>query len=341
MNRLLIISKMRGDDLSIFPIDNSTPDDICLLHTILSSHVVNGQTVNVQNCGTAMRFLTAYFAQKEGCSVIIDGYERMRQRPIGQLADTLSLLGADIHYLAQEGFPPLGINGKKLEHKPVTLDNPQSSQFVSALMLIGADVKTNCQSPYIDMTRRLIESRTSVANSQYPNNLIERDWSAAAFWYEYVAIHGGTLFLEGLKRDSLQGDRVAAEIFKSLGVETIYEDNGVRIRRYPDRQTERLLEWDFSACPDLYPAVYAACLSLGIETSFTGLETLPLKESNRLTSMKQAENLSGLTAQPVLSSYGDHRVAMALICADYQVDDTNCISKSYPNFIEQWRALHR
>ncbi len=337
MNRLLIISAMRGDDLSMFPIDDTTPDDVRLLHSVLSSQTGDRGVVNIKNCGTAMRFLTAYYAQKEGCSVVLEGTERMCHRPIGGLVDALMELGADIRYLSREGFPPIRIEGRRLRQQKVEVVNPESTQFVSALMLIGADVSTNIRSPYIDMTRELIERRSRTADSSH---LVEADWSAAAFWYEYAALHGGTLLLEGLSEDSLQGDKIVSRIFEELGVETVYKTEGVEISR--TGTAGRQLAVDFSCCPDLYPAVYATCARLGIEKHFSGLDSLPLKESNRLEAMKQTDGTAGMPAcGTTLSSFSDHRIAMALICADYNVDDTECIAKSYPQFMQQWRALHR
>ncbi len=318
---------MRGDDLASFPIDTTTPDDVRILHDNLclfddtASH-----TLNIDNCGTAMRFLTAFYAQKTGCDIVLDGCERMHERPIGQLVDALRELGADISYLGSEGYPPLHIRGRQLTSRTVTLNNPQSTQFVSALMLIGVKVHTDCQSPYIAMTQSLIDQTGNEATN-------ERCWSSAAFWYEYVAIYGGELFLCGLSKESLQGDKTVADIFSNLGVNTVYEKEGVRIRKVKTTTTHQPLTVNFSSCPDLYSAVFATCVRIGVKMCFSGLESLPLKESNRLEAMKQ------LLKYHTVSSYGDHRVAMAAIVAGYEVDDTACISKSYPLFLKQWQQL--
>lgn len=316
---------MRGDDLAGFPVDDGTPDDVRLLRNLL---IRADTTLDCRNCGTALRFLTAYFAQKEGTEVVLDGSARMRQRPVGQLVNALRELGASIDCLGEEGFPPLRIRGRKLNDRHVRINHPESTQFVSSLLLIGVDVVTDISSPYIDMTHSLL-SEACLDMS------IERDWSAAAFWYEYVALYGGSMLLRGLQRDSIQGDRQVAEIFSRLGVETGYEPAGAKICRKSNAGC-RVLSVDFTTCPDLYPAVYAACHRLGIEMQFTGLESLPLKESDRIVAMKQ---MSGAEHRDRLHSFADHRIAMALLVAGCEVDDTDCISKSYPLFLGQWKAL--
>ena len=435
-NRWLMLQAIHGDEL--MPVSDSMPDDVQILHRALSliqanvfprrsqgvdceRNVVENKVVDVVdlklylgNCGTAMRFLTACCAQLEGQTTILDGVERMRHRPIGQLVDALREIGADIEYLGEEGFPPLRIKGCILDkHRIVTINNPQSTQFVSALLLIGANVQTDSTSPYITLTRALIEqyalasftedSATSVRRSggnkissvENKINLdfvseanrspifLERDWSSAAFWYEYVALHGGEIKLPGLHKDSLQGDKIVADIFAHLGVHTEYTEEGITITKneneeffiqqpkqlYPTtlrgnqhpaspgakannpcRSRELIraevvdivvnnqnsgnlivngsLHQDFSSCPDLYPAVALACERLGVELHATGVESLPLKESDRLRAV--AEHRTD----------ADHRMAMALLIAGYEVDDTACISKSYPQFLEQFHRIN-
>ena len=231
---------MRGDGLDAFPMDEATPDDVRLLHGILSSLPERGRgdstvTIDCRNCGTAMRFLTAFFAARPGCRVVLDGVERMRHRPVGQLVDALRALGADITCLGTPGFPPLLIRGRRLDlSRPVTILRPASTQFVSALLLIGAQVHTDSTSPYIALTRSLL--RTSYIAPSY----MERDWSSAAFWYEYAAIHGGSFFFPSLTLDSLQPDRVAADLFARLGVRTTATPDGIRIHApRPGADTER------------------------------------------------------------------------------------------------------
>ena len=342
----MILQAIHGDGLLAVSAD--MPDDVQILHRALTD--INRQSpsltdihrINLGNCGTAMRFLTAYCAQLEGQTTILDGVERMRHRPIGQLVDALREIGAQIEYLGEEGFPPLRINGCVLDkHRIVRIDNPLSTQFVSALLLIGANVQTNSTSPYINITREIIDQYSHKFKTLNSKFIIEKDWSSAAFWYEHVALHGGEIELPGLYRDSLQGDKVVAEIFAHLGVQTQYTSKGVTIfstgaadlqgivaRSTAQRSAEEILHQDFSACPDLYPAVALTCEKLGIQLEATGVDSLPLKESDRLRAVR--EHLTD----------HDHRMAMALLVAGYPVDDTDCIAKSYPHFLEQWQAIH-
>ena len=365
-NRLLILQAIHRDGLLAVSAD--MPDDVQLLHKALTTLLHSTQlysTLNLSNCGTAMRFLTAYCAQKEGHTTILDGVERMHHRPIGQLVEALREMGAQIEYLGQEGYPPLRITGCALDkHKLVRIDNPLSTQFVSALMLIGANVQTNSTSPYIDITRAIIEQFTRRISSRsqgvdcerkvVENNVVgvvglnnlESDWSSAAFWYEYVALHGGEIKLPGLFRDSLQGDKVVADIFAQLGVQTQYTAEGITIistgvadlqqsdlqgivaRSTAQRSAEEILHQDFSACPDLYPAVALTCERLGITLDATGTESLSIKESDRIRAVREHR------------TDHDHRMAMALLVAGYPVDDTDCIAKSYPRFLEQWQKIN-
>ena len=335
-NRILILQAIYGDEL--MPVSVAMPDDVqTLYHALTTLHdtTQNDTTLNLFNCGTAMRFLTAYAAQLENRTTILDGVERMRQRPIGQLVNALREIGAQIEYLGEEGFPPLRIKGCALnKNRIVRIDNPLSTQFVSALLLIGANVHSNSASPYINITREIINQyshKFKILNSKF---IIEKDWSSAAFWYEYVALHASSpdsliasspiIELPGLFRDSLQGDKVVADIFAHLGVQTQYTAEGIIISPQPLHPTPYTLHQDFGNCPDLYPAVAITCERLGIELQATGTESLSIKESDRLRAVREHR------------TDHDHRMAMALMVAGYPVDDIDCIKKSYPQFLEQW-----
>ena len=364
-NRLLILQATHGDEL--MPVSDSMPNDVRIMSEAIRLLGERREArIDLGNCGTAMRFLTAYCAQLEGQTTILDGVERMHHRPIGQLVDALREIGADIEYLGEEGFPPLRIKGCILDkQRIVTINNPQSTQFVSALLLIGANVQTDSTSPYIYITQEVIKQYQLSPFSYHLS--VEKDWSSAAFWYEYVALHGGEITLPGLSRDSLQGDKVVADIFAHLGVQTTYTPEGVVITKNnnddsvtqqhkqlnpttlrgnqppaaPCRSRELIrakvvdivvdntLSLDFANCPDLYPAIALTCERLGVELHATGVESLPLKESDRLRAV--AEHRTD----------ADHRMAMALLIAGYEVDDTACISKSYPQFMEQFRQLRK
>ena len=325
-NRLLILQAIHGDGLMTVSCD--MPDDVRIMSEAIRRLGERREArIDLGNCGTAMRFLTAYCAQLEGQTTILDGVERMHHRPIGQLVDALREIGADIEYLGEEGFPPLRIKGCILDKRRiVTINNPQSTQFVSALLLIGANVQTDSTSPYIYITQEVIKQYQLSPFSYHLS--VEKDWSSAAFWYEYVALYGGEITLLGLSHDSLQGDKVIADIFAHLGIYTTYTAEGAVISSSPLHPTPYTLHHDFVACPDLYPAIALTCERLGVELHATGVESLPLKESDRLRAVREHR------------TDADHRMAMALLIAGYEVDDTACISKSYPNFIEHFRHIN-
>lgn len=338
VNRILIIQAMRGEPLLDVSGDNM-PDDVVLLHdALLQIENQQADRLDLKNCGTAMRFLTAYCAQKEGLTIVLDGSPRMRQRPILQLVDALLACGADIQFEGEYGYPPLLIHGRALtppisetnQHPGLTMIDPVSSQFVSALLLIGADVESNVSSPYIDMTRTLINS---VLSPKHDRNMSMtqlahlRDWSGAAFWYEYVALHGGEVLLRDLKEDGLQGDSVVKDIYLKLGIQTTQTEDGVIIRQVPSAR-RHFLFWNFRSCPDLYPAVAITCKQKGIHLLAIGTESLKWKESDRKRAVNEGQ------------TYHDHRIAMALMAAGLPCDDTECIRKSYPLFEQQLCQLN-
>ncbi len=319
-NRLLMLQAING--LPLMKVSNpNIPDDVRCLHDALESVMNGANGINIDNCGTAMRFLTAFCAQRDGKTIFIDGSSRMRQRPIGQLVDILRECGAHIEYWDQEGYPPLVIHGKQLETRNLKLEtaNLASTQFVSALLLSGIDVRTTDESPYIAMTRKIIRKWNA-----FERRYSERDWSSAAFWYEYIAIHGGELFLDELKPSTLQGDQVVTDIFRNFGVATYFEKGGVRIvreREIPDFTDT--FRYSFRDCPDLYPAVALTCRQLHILFQPTDTERLRFKECDRIFAVEH------------LRTDHDHRMAMALLAADLPCDDIDCISKSYPTFYQQ------
>lgn len=343
-NRLLILQATHGDEL--MPVSAATmPDDVVLLHDILleikvrmrqQSSVVDGMEVSVKNCGTAMRFLTAFCAQQQGLDITLTCDERMKHRPIGQLVEALRDIGADIIYLDEEGYPPLRIMGNRLNHKQhIRIDSPQSTQFVSALLLIGMDVQTDCNSPYIQMTRTLIEQFNTLGRRDGAyRKVIEADWSAAAFWYEFIVLHGGELTLNGLHVHSVQGDHNVANIFNTLGVQTWYDHNKNRVvisaasPNYSDFSAWNP-DIDFTNVPDLYPAVAITAEQLGLPLHATGTGSLRIKESDRLEAVANHE------------VRGDHRIAMALMAAGLPCDDKDCIKKSYPEFVQQLHQVNK
>ena len=253
--------------------------------------------------------------------VLHDALARLREHKKGEpLTLYLKNCGTALRFLQ--------VHIEKCYHgEPITLtgdprlmerDGKPTSQTTSARILHGEKIPvTPDESPYITMSRKIAEA--------YPKVELEADWSSAAFWYEYVAIHGGELKLEGLQKDSLQGDKIVADIYaKYFGVETICDPRFVLIKSYVKRR-QHVSSIDFSNCPDLYPAVALTCERLGIELQATGIDNLRHKESDRIEAVQKHEVRN------------DHRMAMSLMCADYPVsiEEQACIAKSYPNFVPQ------
>ena len=320
-NRLLICKAMRGDDLSeviTSPAFSQYPDDVRLMAEHLATmQSARPHVLDCQNAGTVMRFLCAFAAQKEGLELTLTGCERMMQRPIGQLVEALRKIGADIRYLGEEGFPPLRIIGKPLDKTPLRMCAPQpSTQFISALLLAGIAVETNVQSPYIDLTRSVIRDFQAGRISRLED--VEKDWSSAAFWLEREAVGlpiPEEIFSQ-LREDSEQGDKVAWTLFEKI-------------------KSRNLTAWDFSSCPDLYPAAAVACCVLGLRPVFSGLQTLRLKESDRIAAVEEGLRAISQDSQAVVKTYADHRIAMAFLAAGFRVDNTACIAKSYPAFLSE------
>ncbi len=253
--------------------------------------------------------------------VLYDALARLRDYKKGEpLTLYLKNCGTALRFLQvhlEKCYPgePITLTG---DERLLKRDGKPTSQTTSARILHGEKVPVEKdESPYITMSRKIAEA--------YPKVELEADWSSAAFWYEYVAIHGGSLFLEGLKEDSLQGDKIVADIYaKYFGVETTFVRGGIEINtRALQGNYEVIL--DFTQTPDLYPSVALTCERLGLTLKATGLERLRFKESDRIEAVKQHEVRN------------DHRMAMALMCADYPVsiEEQACIAKSYPNFVPQ------
>ena len=308
--------------------------------------------VDVGAAGTAMRFLTAYYASIPGTDIILDGSERMRQRPIGELVDALKLCGADITYIANEGFPPLHIKGKKLEGGEIAIKADVSSQFISAIMMIGPlmnegltiFLKGETKSlPYIRMTLEMMKQwgvnvemegdviRIPHGDYKPTDFTVEGDWSAASYWYEIEALTSGWITLDGLRQFSLQGDSWVKVIFTNLGVNTEFdgESGGVDLVATPD-SSPRLLA-DMTDTPDLTQTVVVTCSMLGIPFRIEGVSSLRIKETDRLEALKSELMKVGIvvtiegdntifwegsrcpvTELPAFDTYDDHRMALAL-----------------------------
>ena len=376
-NRVLIIHALAHGKQ---PVKNiSTCDDT---HVIVRALEDMPAAIDIMAAGTAMRFLTAYLSVGKGTHVLT-GTQRMKQRPISILVDALRSLGADVEYVENEGFPPLRITGRELDGNAVSLPGNVSSQYISALLMIGPVLKNGLRltltgdvvsRPYIDLTLKLMkdfgaeaawngENRLEVKSVPYRSHAyyVESDWSAASYWYEICALSDrAEITLPGLFADSMQGDCEVACLFAQLGVETEYADQEVTLRKkgnLPER-----MDYDFVNQPDLAQTFVVTCALLGIPFRFTGLQSLKIKETDRIaaliTEMKKLGYVITESEQSVLSwngercsaeerpaidTYEDHRMAMAFAPAclkvkELRINHPQVVTKSYPNYWEHLAA---
>lgn len=302
-NRALIVHALSGGQT--MPQNLSDCDDT---EVIICALAAMPHEIDIMAAGTAMRFMTAYLCVTTG-DHLLTGTERMRHRPIGTLVDALRRLGADITYAGETGFPPLHICGKPLEGGTLEVAGNISSQYISALLLIGPVLKrgltlrlTNgiASKPYIDMTLDVMRSygaqvewtdvdTISVQPTGYRDTpyTIENDWSAASYWYETLALRGcsdDSIMLPHLWDHSLQGDSVVRYLFAMLGVKTVFADEGVRLTA--NGRTTQRLDYDFVNQPDLAQTLVTTCCGLGVPFHFTGLHSLRIKETDRIAALK-------------------------------------------------------
>lgn len=336
--------------------------------------------VDIHHAGTAMRFLTAYFASQEGKEVVLTGSQRMTERPIKVLVDALLSLGAQISYEKNEGYPPIKITGKKLLKNKVSLPAHISSQYISALLLIAPTLENGIvlelvgeitSVPYIKMTLALL-TQMGIENSFNGNTItvapkkevkntklvVESDWSSASYFYSIAALSevGSEIILSAYKAASLQGDSVLSEIYKDLGVVTIFKENSIVLQKVKEC-TLKVLTCDLSNAPDIAQTIAVTCFGLGIGCQLTGLHTLKIKETDRLEALyTELTKLGALisvtdkaltvTASTVLhkdisiDTYNDHRMAMAFAPLAFKtslfINDAEVVSKSYPDF---WKDM--
>lgn len=309
-NRWLILKQLFPEIPEIQNLGNAK--DTQVLKRILSNDqlsAVNTQ-LNVGHAGTAMRFLTAYFATKNGVDVILTGSERMQQRPISPLVDALRSLGCDIQYQKQEGYPPLIIKGKHIEKDEISIQANVSSQYITALMLIAPKLpkgliihfSTKLTSrPYVEMTKAQLESIGIKVEwlkngiKVYPNKkvsqskvMVESDWSSVSYWYSMLALSkGGNLKLSSFKKHSLQGDSALVEIYKNhFGVETVFKENQLILSKSINYIQPNIIELDLNKTPDIAQTIAVTCSGLKIKAKLTGLHTLKVKETDRLVALQ-------------------------------------------------------
>ena len=308
-NRLLLLQALYPN-LVLENTSNSDDSEVMMEALNLKPTIHNLQTINIHHAGTAMRFLTAYFAIQEGNEVELTGSSRMKERPIKILVDALKQLGAEIIYTENEGFPPIKIIGKKLTQNKVSIAANVSSQYISALLLIAPKLENGLELtlegaitsiPYIQMTLALLnqigvttsfENNTIKVNSQFTIHnsklIIESDWSSASYYYSIVALSeiGTQITLSSYKQNSLQGDAALAEIYKDFGVETLFNNNNsVTISKTLNLKPETL-NLQLNNSPDIAQTIVVTCFGLGIGCHLKGLHTLKIKETDRLEALK-------------------------------------------------------
>jgi 3-phosphoshikimate 1-carboxyvinyltransferase len=394
-NRVLIIRELTGTS---FPITHlSAASDTRVLEELLAQfrdRVGEESAPLVLDAGaggTTFRFLTAFLAFQPGVQ-LLTGDARMKERPVGPLVEALRQLGARIDYAGAEGFPPLLIRDpdRKARTGPVRVDASVSSQFISALMLVGPALPgglelvledTIVSRPYIEMTLALMrrfgveadfsDSVVRIPEASYQPRAfeVEADWTAASYFYAFAALKDSCdLFLEGLSLESVQGDAMLAKKMGLFGIETTPEAGGLRLERREVRETP-FLEWDFLANPDLAQTISVLCAAKGVLGLFSGLETLRVKETDRVEALKaelqkvgvwltalpgrmsqrsgkvffQQEGQARWDGTPHLETYGDHRMAMALsvlgCVGPVRIANPGVVQKSYPRFWEDLAAL--
>jgi len=379
-NRALIINAL---NYSPYPLLNlSDSDDTVVLSEALNS---NSNKFDIGHAGTAMRFLTAFLSKIVG-EWEVTGSERMQQRPISILVDALNSLGAQIQYLKNEGFPPLKILGSHLTGKTIELDGSVSSQYISALLLIAPTIKNGLtlkltgeitSRSYINLTLELMakfgiqykweENEITVPEQNYiaRDFTIEADWSGASYWYEILSLCKiGEILLENLQLESLQGDANIAGWFEQFGVFSTQKLNGVLLSKKENITPEKL-DIDFIENPDVAQTMACLCVAKRIPFNFSGLKTLKIKETDRISALQNelakfgatlTEPVSGelvwdgninseiCIENPEIETYHDHRMALAfspLALAGYhfQINDPMVVTKSYPGFWDDLKKV--
>ena len=376
-NRLLLLRAYT----SFFKIFNlSDSDDTQLMISAIES---DKKEINIGHAGTAMRFLTSYFSSISKNSIVLTGSERMRQRPISILVDALKDLGCDIEYIEKKGFPPLKINGKNISRNSVTLRANVSSQYISSLMMLGLSLKNGLKIilsskttslPYILLTKKIIERIGGIVKMHdrkifvepfkekaIPEQFVESDWSSASYFFSLAALSKSVnLTLSKFSKDSLQGDSRLVGIYKRFGVETIFENEKIILRKNKI-SLPKSINLNLRDNPDLAQTILITCLGLGIDCKLEGLHTLKIKETDRLVALKNEiekfnvdkieitensitlENNSNLKHQVIIETYNDHRMAMSFaplsLKVPIKINNPEVVTKSYINFWNDLESL--
>ena len=376
-NRLLIINALYSN-IELLNLSNS--DDTKVLTKALSN--LNGQ-IDIHHAGTAMRFLTAFLAQIEDREFVITGSARMQERPIGILVDSLNELGFEVRYLDKKGFPPLKIIGKKNIKSEIKLNSTVSSQYISALMLIAPSLENGLKiilegqiisKPYINLTlnilkkigvkcsfkKNIIEIKNH-SKSKISKYTVESDWSSASYFYSIVSLlDNATITLSNFFDNSFQGDSKVSKIYESFGVNTTYKENTIRLTKMENYSKPNSLEFDLLENPDLAQTISVTALCMGIPLVLNGLQTLKIKETDRIIALKN--ELSKLGANVVyndnsisiippdklienvnIKTYDDHRMALSFspvgLITPIYIEDYDVVSKSYPDYWSDLRSI--
>lgn len=376
-NRALIIAALSKGEVKVKNLSDAA--DTVILNNILVNLTTTAEgerrTVNVGHAGTAMRFLTAFLSTLPE-KFTLTGSGRMQERPIGILVDALKSLGADISYEKNEGYPPLlingGLNGNLSE---VSIKGNVSSQYLSALLIIAPTLPNGLSlhivggltsRPYLEMTLNMLASagishtwegdtiRIENQAHQSATLVVEPDWSAASYWYSIAALADkADITLPNLREESLQGDSEIQQIMIALGVKTARSSNGIQLLSAEDEAIHQVL--NLKDCPDLAQTIIVCAAAKGLNLAFTGLETLKIKETNRVLALQTELAKIGVTLNEdnevytlncdglnfpekiTISTYDDHRMAMAfaplsLLINEVEIEDYQVVEKSYPDF---------
>jgi len=350
-NRLLLLQALYPQ----IKIENaSNSDDSEVLIQILQNFNISSKVppsgvrgLNVHHAGTAMRFLTAYFAIQEGKEVVLTGSSRMEERPIKILVDALNQLGAEITFEKQEGFPPIRIKGKKLTKNKVSLPATVSSQYISALLLIAPKLENGLELtlegeitsiPYIKMTLALLneigvktffnENVIKVNQLQFippsgVRGLVESDWSSASYWYSVIALSeiGTQITLSSFKKESLQGDSILVAIYENFGVTTLFNNNNSITISKTQNPNQDTINLQLNNAPDIAQTIAVTCFGLGIACDLSGLHTLKIKETDRLEALQTELTKLGATISVTNDSLHlltSHTISPNVTIATYQ-----------------------
>ena len=374
-NRLLIIQALSKEIININNLSNA--NDTIILKNLLNKN--SNSIWNIEDAGTTMRFLTSFLSLKKN-EVKITGSKRMEKRPIAILVNALNEIGAKIKYLKKEGYPPIYIKNKISQKiNSIQINGNISSQYISSLLLIAPILKNGIKikivepfysKPYVEMTLSLMKNfgikykwnknKIKITNQKYLSGSykIESDWSAASYWYSIISINDQirSLKLIGLRKNSFQGDKIIADIMKNIGVYTRFERDGISLIKNSNLESTK--EINFKNCPDLAQTILVIAAVKKIKLKLKGLESLKIKETDRLIAMKKELKKIGcnfyeandewilekrnnkLPKKLIINTYKDHRVAMSFASLSSKLElvirDPEVVNKSYPNF---WNDL--